>query len=167
MSSRQLDSIIESTQAAGMDPSLTLGASYTASESLASSTRSVVEDGLEEARQRLLMHQDDQDSDDDKDQGPAVVGRGLPFIPEAPPTVLTQTTRYGSVSTLQSNQQRKVVRGKRYRLAFLILLAFDLGLIVFLSIICTQVHERATPSVLVLWSIVHKIAYISLCNQAP
>ena len=46
-----------------------------------------------------------------------------------------QQTQYGSVSSSLPSHARSKTRWKRYRLPFLILLVFDCGLVIFLSII--------------------------------
>lgn len=72
----------------------------------------------------------------------------LPRFVSTPPAAalaagqVTHNTQYGSVSSSVPSSRSKP-RSKRYRLAFLILLGFNFGLIVFLSIICydAQVSE--------------------------
>jgi len=79
------------------------------------------DEDLEEARQRLLVHQEEN-------------GAGY-TAPLPQHQQRDNQTRYGSVSTLQSSPAKKTPSMKRYRLPFLILLVFDWGLVVFLSII--------------------------------
>lgn len=88
-----------------------------------SSLRSLItEDNLEEASQRLL-------ADDQRDDG---------GIESYAPHHGHRPAQYGSVATGNLSRKR-APRSKRYRLPFLILLAFEWGLVVFLSIICTKV----------------------------
>lgn len=141
---------------------------------------SVTDDDLEEARQRLLAHQYDQDAEvnhtDQLTNGglyqagrngglyQAVPNGGLyeagpngglyqagttglppPVTVEPPTDNQSRVSRYGSVSTTASNAaQKKPPHGKRYRLPLLILLGFDWGLVVFLSIICWVLHVSIT-----------------------
>ena len=87
---------------------------------------SITEEDLEDARQRLLLHQEEDGTE-----------YTTPLPPHQP---VRNQTQYGSVSTIQSSQTtRPPATPKRYRLPFLILLVFDFGLIVFLSIICSVV----------------------------
>ena len=120
------------------------------SRSLGSST---TEGDLEEARQRLLEHQYDHEyhTDPVNEVQPTLA---VPHRTRLPPTPL-RDGNYGSVTTLQSIQQKPAPRIKRYRIPFLILLAFDFGMVIFLSIICSEVHvhvacvlehEQVTPS---------------------
>ena len=53
-----------------------------------------------------------------------------------------QNTQYGSVSSSLPPNSRNKARWKRYRLPFLILLVFDCGLVVFLSIIAYDSKVR-------------------------
>lgn len=87
---------------------------------------SITEEDLEDARQRLLLHQEENGTE-----------YTTPLPPHQP---VRNQTQYGSVSTIQSSQTtRPPATSKSYRLPFLILLVFDFGLIVFLSIICSVV----------------------------
>ena len=106
---------------------------------------SATEEDLEGARQRLLEHQYDQDAHHTEPVNeiqPATLE--IPYQNGVPPPPL-RGGNYGSVSTLQSAQQKTPTKIKRYRLPFLILLAFDFGMVIFLSIICSEV----IPSVFV------------------
>jgi hypothetical protein len=51
------------------------------------------------------------------------------------PTANGHITQYGSVSSSVPSNERNKAKWKRYRLPFLILLVFDCGLVIFLSII--------------------------------
>lgn len=100
---------------------------------------SITEGDLEEARQRLLEHQYDREYNTEpvtETEPPLAVPHGhrtqLPHMP-------LRDGNYGSVSTLQSIQQKPAPRIKRYRIPFLILLVFDFGMVIFLSIICSEV----------------------------
>ena len=116
---------------------------------------SITDDDLEEARQRLLAHQYDQEAEDNhqaEDNHPDQLPngrlyqagtRGLPppVVVEPLPDNQSRVSRYGSLSTTASNTtQKKTSQMKRYRLPLLILLGFDWGLVVFLSIICWVLH---------------------------
>ena len=103
----------------------------TETRSLASSA---TEGDLEEARQRLLEHHCAEEAVNDGLQSTleSTHRNGLP----APPL---RDRNYGSVSTLQSIQQKVTPKIKRYRIPFLILIAFDFGMVIFLSIICSEV----------------------------
>ena len=90
---------------------------------------SITEEDLEDARQRLLLHQEEDDTE-----------YTTPLPPHQPARSQAQ---YGSVSTVQSSQATRPLKPKRYRLPFLILLVFDFGLIVFLSIICSVVGNTS------------------------
>ena len=90
---------------------------------------SITEEDLEDARQRLLLHQEEDDTE-----------YTTPLPPHQPARSQAQ---YGSVSTIQSSQATRPPKPKRYRLPFLILLVFDFGLIVFLSIICSVVGNTS------------------------
>ena len=77
----------------------------------------------------------------------------LPQFVSTPPAAalaagqVTHNTQYGSVSSSVPSTRSKP-RVKRHRLAFLILLGFNFGLIVFLSIICydARVSENTCTS---------------------
>lgn len=102
---------------------------------------SITEGDLEEARQRLLEHQYDHEYDTE----PVTETEPTLAVPhghrtQLPPAPL-RDGNYGSVSTLQSIQQKPAPRIKRYRIPFLILLVFDFGMVIFLSIICSQVGQ--------------------------
>ena len=101
----------------------------TETRSLPSST---TEGDLEEARQRLLEHHYDQEEHSTDPANEATCRNGSH-------PVLLRDGNYGSVSTLQSIQQRDSPKIKRYRIPFLILVAFDFGMVIFLSIICSEV----------------------------
>ena len=110
----------------------------TETRSLASSA---TEGDLEEARQRLLEHhcaeeelyyQTEAVNDGLQSTLGSTHRNGLP----APPL---RDRNYGSVSTLQSIQPKVTPKIKRYRIPFLILIAFDFGMVIFLSIICSEV----------------------------
>ena len=110
----------------------------------ASLRSSITEEDLEDARQRLLLHQEEDDTE-----------YTTPLPPHQPARSQAQ---YGSVSTIQSSQATRPSNPKRYRLPFLILLVFDFGLIVFLSIICSVVGNtlyvlffRSRLSICGLW----------------
>lgn len=94
------------------------------------------DEDLEEARQRLLAHQEEN-------------GAGY-TAPLSQHQQRDNQTRYGSVSTLQSSPAKKTPSMKRYRLPFLILLVFDWGLVVFLSIICSVVSNNVQTNVISL-----------------
>ena len=97
---------------------------------------------LEQARERLLADQDDHQH------------HYYPVIPtlsdERP--LLGQYERpdpvYGAIPPTNQDahrsQRKRDGRRKRYRLPFLILLTFDWGLMIFLSIICAEV---STPHI--------------------
>ena len=108
---------------------------------MSTESRTSTADGdLEEARQLLLEHQYVQNELYD----PEPVNEVLPTTLGSPRHngLLPQPLRdgnYGSVSTLQSIQQKPAPKIKRYRIPFLILLAFDFGMVIFLSIICSEV----------------------------
>ena len=93
---------------------------------------SITEEDLEDARQRLLLHQEEDDAE-----------YTTPLPPHQP---VRSQAQYGSVSTIQSSQTTRPPNPKRYRLPFLILLVFDFGLIVFLSIICSVVGNTSHVS---------------------
>lgn len=127
---------------------------------------SVTDDDLEEARQRLLAHQYHQDTEDSEPNLtrhrtpyqangvdiPRELPRDVLGNPNPPPTVVvdhltadnqSRGSRYGSVSTTVSvttPQKRVPTQWRRYRLPLLILLAFNWGLVVFLSLICWVLH---------------------------
>ena len=105
------------------------------------------DDDLEEARQRLLAHQYEPDTEPEETPlaiPPGVYQRG-PLENGAPARILitepsnadnnSRGSRYGSVSAYPP-QRKPHPRVKRYRLPLLILLGFDWGLVVFLSVIC-------------------------------
>ena len=98
---------------------------------------SITEGDLEEARQRLLEHHYDHEYNTEPvtETEPTLA---VPHRTQLPPTPL-RDGNYGSVSTLQSIQQKPAPRIKRYRIPFLILLVFDFGMVIFLSIICSEV----------------------------
>lgn len=108
--------------------------------SFESSSRESVERDLEEARQRLVLHRYDQDERHTE----AVLSTPTTLEHHRehglPPTQLRNGS-YGSVSTLQSIQQKAPPKVKRYRIPFLILIAFDFGMVIFLSIICSEVSQ--------------------------
>ena len=61
---------------------------------------------------------------------------GQPLVPGLPGNVAGHhNAQYGSVSSSLPSQGRNKTKRKRYRLPFLILLFFDCGLVIFLSII--------------------------------
>ena len=95
----------------------------------------ITEEDLEEARVRLLEHQSDHTELIDEVEPISAA----PFRTELPPAAL-RDGNYGSVTTLQSIQQRTAPKIKRYRIPFLILLAFDFGMVIFLYIICSEVQ---------------------------
>ena len=98
---------------------------------------SATDDDLEEARQRLLVHQEEN-------------GRPEYTAPLPQRQPCDNQTRYGSVSTLQSTTQAKrAPTNKRFRLPFFIILVFDWGLVIFLSIICSVVSSSSIQSCLV------------------
>lgn len=111
---------------------------------------SITEGDLEEARQRLLEHQYDHDDQTEPvtETEPTLAA---PHRIRLPPTPL-RDGNYGSVSTLQSIQQKPAPRNKRYRIPLLILLVFDFGMVVFLSIICSEVRPSILRSSLVMLS---------------
>ncbi len=120
----------------------------------------VTDEDLEVARQKLLLAQaEDEDPE---------ISSIAPLLPESesPPMLYqghqeavnggphrtvaietplpdnhSRTSRYGSVSMSVSNR-RKTPLDKRYRLPLLILLGFDWGMVVFLSIICFVLKVR-------------------------
>ena len=118
------------------------------------SSMTTIED-LEELRQRLLEHQhhheDGVQGDEDDRMGgyypaqstlpvhtgittlgvPSIYSRG---VPSDPPD-------YGTVRRVQDSQviTQPKTKAKRYRLPFLIMLGFDWGLIIFLSILLAKV----------------------------
>ena len=102
---------------------------------------SITEGDLEEARQRLLEHQYDHEYQTEPvtEIEPTLA---VPHRTRLPSTPL-RDGNYGSVSTLQSIQQKSAPKTKRYRIPFLILLVFDFGMVIFLSIICTEVGKHA------------------------
>lgn len=121
---------------------------------------SVTDEDLEVARQRLLLAQAEEEDPEissiapllSQSESPPMLypGEGVNGGPrrtvaiEAPiPDNHSRTSRYGSVSTTVSNHRSKTVSGqKRYRLPLLILLGFDWGMVVFLSIICFVLKVR-------------------------
>ena len=116
-------------------------ACWRASMSLDSRSRSSsvsIERDLEEARQRLVLHQYDQDECNTENEVHVRTGLEHPHGSGLPPTPL-RNGNYGSVSTLQSIQQKAPPKVKRYRIPFLVLMAFDFGMVIFLSIICSEV----------------------------
>ncbi len=117
------------------------------------STRgSMTDEDLEVARQRLLQAQAEDEEPEVSSIAPLLPPHEPPYqggvangVPHT--TVLidnqspgnndnqSRTSRYGSMSTTISTQ-RKTVNEKRYRLPLLILLGFDWGIVIFMSIIC-------------------------------
>ncbi|XP_064399305.1 stAR-related lipid transfer protein 3-like isoform X2 [Halichondria panicea] len=114
------------------------------------STRgSMTDEDLEVARQRLLQAQAEDEEPEVSSIAPLLpayeppyqggVANGFPhttiLVDDQLPDNQSRTSRYGSMSTTVSTQ-RKTVNEKRYRLPLLILLGFDWGIVVFMSIIC-------------------------------
>ena len=118
---------------------------------------SITEGDLEDARQRLLEHQYvlEYNTEPVTEIEPTLA---VPHRAQLPPTPL-RDGNYGSVSTLQSIQQKPAPKIKRYRIPFLILLAFDFGMVIFLSVICSEVGQVSActwsilrPCCMCLWS---------------
>lgn len=103
---------------------------------------STTEGDLEEARQRLLEHHHEQDEYSTEPADESTYRNGLH-------PALLRDGNYGSVSTLQSIQQKDSPKIKRYRIPFLILVAFDFGMVIFLSIICSEVMVHALTKFIV------------------
>ena len=101
-----------------------------------------IERDLEEARQRLVLHQYDQEECNTENDVHVRTALEHPHGSGLPPTPLRHGN-YGSVSTLQSIQQKAPPKVKRYRIPFLVLIAFDFGMVIFLSIICSEVSLGA------------------------
>ncbi len=111
------------------------------------------DDDLEVARQRLLLAQADDEDPEVSSIAPLLSGSDSPpflyqrgglnggpqrtVAIEAPLSeTVSRGSRYGSVSSTVPNGRKTMSKEKRYRLPLLILLGFDWGMVIFLSIIC-------------------------------
>ncbi len=94
----------------------------------------VTEAELEQARARLLAHQEYEETESEGMYGNYYPGPNYGSVPVVLPSTVIRPQSSAKKRARSRQQQRR-----RYRVPFLILLLFDCGLIIFLSIICSEV----------------------------
>lgn len=101
---------------------------------------------LEEARQRLLEHQHHQEVEEEDEERTQFLYSQSQIPPYNGRRRLPEVHNYGAVTPRDSPAPPQAPsnqnKAKRYRLPFLIILGFDWGLVVFLSVLLAKVNVR-------------------------